>query len=396
MTLAGLAWRSVQGNAFRSGVVFLCALLVAGLSLAAVLVLHGARASLRLALDRLGADVIVVPAGAEARIETALLMGRPVQAWMPETNLAAVARVPGVAAASPQRYLSSLANASCCSLSEVFIVAFDPATDFTVTPWLPRALGGALERGDAVGGARVHLPDGEDRIRLYGYPVRLAANLSPTGTGLDQTIFLTFQTAREVAWASRWAEKTLDLPPASISAVLVRLAPGSDAGAVSAAIMRAVPGATAAESPRMFQAFRGQIAGLLRGVVVALAATLLVSLALIGLVFSMAAHERRRELGVLRALGATRRFLLLSVVAEAAILAASGGLTGIALAGLATWLYRDLLVRSLQLPFLLPSAWGWAGLAGGGLLLAVCGVTLAALLPAVRVARQEPALAMRG
>ena len=396
MNLGQLAWSNIRGSAFRSWVVFLCAMLVAGFSLATVLIIRGAEDSLRLALNRLGADIIVVPEGTETKVETALLMGKPVKAWMPQDNLEKISHVPGVAVASPQLYLSSLTNAACCAVSDMFMVAFDPKTDFTIEPWLKQKLGHELRLGEAVGGSYIFTPEGEENIKLYGYFITLKGNLEPTGTGLDQTMFLTFETAQDIARISKSrAEKPLEIPANSISAALVKVQPGVDARSVAVDIMQKVPGVTPIESPNMFQAFRQQISGLLRGMLVILSITLLLSLVLIGLIFSMAANERRREIGVLRALGATRTFVFRSILAEAIILAVDGGAVGIALASLATFLFRDLLVRSFGLPFLFPSAPSLAALVLGGLAIALMGVTLAALVPAYRVSRQDPALAMR-
>ena len=396
MNLGQLAWRNIKGNAFRSWVVFLCAMVVAGFSLSAVMIIRGAEDSLRLALNRLGADIIVVPEGTETKVETALLMGKPVKVWMPQENLDKIARIPGVAVASPQLYLSSLSNAACCSVAEMFMVAFDPKTDFTIEPWLKQKLGHELRLGEVVGGSNVFTPEGEENIKLYGYFITLKGNLTPTGTGLDQTMFLTFETAQDVARISKTrAERPLEIPANSISAAMVKVQPGMDARAVALDIMQKVPGVTPIESPNMFQAFRQQITGLLRGMLLILSITLALSLVLISLIFSMAANERRRELGVLRALGATRGFVFQSILAEAVMLAVDGGAVGIALACLATFLFRDLLVRSLGIPFLLPSLPSLVALIGGGLVLALSGVTLAALIPAFRISRQDPALAMR-
>ena len=65
MKLGQFAWSNIKGSAFRSWVVFLCALVVAGFSLSTVLIIRGAQDSLHLALNRLGADIIVVPQGSE-------------------------------------------------------------------------------------------------------------------------------------------------------------------------------------------------------------------------------------------------------------------------------------------------------------------------------------------
>ncbi len=396
MSLLRLAWRNISGSSFRSWVVFLCALAVTGLSLCTILIVRGAEDSLRLAMQRLGADIIVVPAGAETRVETALLMGTPAQVWMPQAKLLKIAAVNGVERVSPQLYLASLQHASCCSVSEMFLVAYDPATDFTVTPWLQRRLGRTLKVGEAVGGTHVFTPEGEQGIKLYGDFVTLVANMEPTGTNLDQGLFFTFDTARDVARISQTeAEKPLVIPPDSISAVMVKVAPGTRAEDVAVRILQQVPDVTPIESPNLFQSFRGQITGLLRAMLAVLAITGVLSLVLIGLIFAMAANERRRELGVLRALGATRAFIFKALLAEALLLAFIGATTGLALAAFSVYLFRSLIIRSLGVPFLFPSLPALLGLLIGGLLLTLAGVTLAAAFPAYRISRLDPAVAMR-
>ncbi len=95
MNLFQLALKNISGNAFRSWVVAICALLVAAFALFTTLLMRGAETSLRLALDRLGADVVVVPVGAEAKMESALLMGIPARFWMPQANVGKIAAPPG-------------------------------------------------------------------------------------------------------------------------------------------------------------------------------------------------------------------------------------------------------------------------------------------------------------
>ncbi len=412
MNLYRLAFRNIAGNAFRSWVVALCALLVASFALATTLIVQGAEDSLRLAIARLGADIVVVPAGTAAKVENALLMGAPTQSWMPYENLDRIAAIPGVQVASPQLFLSSLSNSPCCSVPDMFMVAFDPKTDFTITPWLKRTIGRNLRLGEAVGGTYIFMPAGMTTVMLYGYNVTLKATMEPTGTGLDQSLFFTFETAEDIASSSRMMASTsattatmassrvtvmtpLKIPPDSISAVMVRLAPGSDSHAVALAIMRAAPDVVPIESPNLFQTYRKQMTSLLNSVLAVLGVTWVMSMALIGLVFSMAANERRRELGVLRALGATRGVVFESLVTEAGLLALGGGAVGIAVTILAVYLFRQAIIVSMGVPFLLPSPGLLMAQVGGGLGLALISVTLAALVPAWRISHQEPAAAMR-
>jgi putative ABC transport system permease protein len=206
----------------------------------------------------------------------------------------------------------------------------------------------------------------------------------------------TFATAQEVARLSvTKAERPLVVPPDSISAVMVKLAPGAVRAQVAASITQQVPAVTAIEGADLFGSFRTQMHGLVRGMLAVLGLTLVLSLVVISLIFSMAAHERRREIGVLRALGATRSAVLISLLGEALVLATGGPLVGIALAAFGLSLFRQLIMSSVGFPFLFPSAPTLVALVVGGLLLALLGVALAAFVPAFRISRQDPALAMR-
>ena len=396
MNLLQLARCNIRDRAFRSWVVGLCACLVAGLALGTALFLGGAESSLRLANERLGADLVVVPEGSVEEVESALLMGHTTRIWMPADNLAKVAAIAGVEAASPQVYLSTLTNASCCSVANMFLVAFDPATDFAVRPWLEKTIGEGLKLGEVVGGSYVFVPPGEQNIQIYGYLVTLKANLEPTGTGIDQSMFLTMETARDIARMSvTMAVEPLAIPEDSISTVMVRLDPGADAEQVAIEIMRRVPGVTPITSPDLFLAYRKQLGTLRGGIMATLGITLGLSVILIALVFSMAANERRRELGVLRAMGATRGFVFGTLLAEAGLLALAGALSGIALTVLAIYLFRTLIMVSLGLPFLLPSIPSLLLQVSVGLCVTLAVITLAALLPALRISRLDPAIAMR-
>ncbi len=396
MKLFQLALNNIAGSAFRSWVVALSAFLVASFALGTALIVYGAEDSLHLVTSRLGADILVIPEGTAARVESALLMGATTRTWMPIDRLEQVGAVPGVQAVSPQLYLSTLIDAACCSVSDMFMVAYDPLTDFTIEPWLKSRLGEGLKLGEAVGGQYVFVPEGEQNIRLYGYFITLKANLEPTGTGLDQSMFLTFDTARDIARISQtMAKEPLEIPEGQISAVMVRLEPGADPESTALEIMHRVPGVTPITSPNLFRSYRQQMAGLRLGVVATMGLTLTLSVLLIGLVFSMAANERRRELGVLRAMGATDFFVFRSVLVEAGLLALGGGLAGIALTMLVTYLFRQVIVASLGVPFLLPSPLSLAGEVAIGLGVALGSITLAALLPAWRISRQDPAIAMR-
>ncbi|MFE1413207.1 ABC transporter permease [Streptomyces sp. NPDC058746] len=96
--------------------------------------------------------------------------------------------------------------------------------------------------------------------------------------------------------------------------------------------------------------------------------------------------ERRSEIGLRRALGATKGNIRLQFLAEAILLAALGGALGVALGTSATAVYADVKGWATVVPVL---AWG------GGLGAAVAIGAVAGLLPALRAARMQPTEALR-
>ena len=114
--------------------------------------------------------------------------------------------------------------------------------------------------------------------------------------------------------------------------------------------------------------------------------------------FLRAVAERRRELGLLRALGATQRDLASMLLAEAAVLGLCGGLAGLVGARLSA-LVVDVCARRFvpDFPFKPESffAFDWSVVALGlGASIVAC--LVGALLPARMAARVDPAAALSG
>ncbi len=96
--------------------------------------------------------------------------------------------------------------------------------------------------------------------------------------------------------------------------------------------------------------------------------------------------ERRSEIGLRRALGATRGQIRTQFLAEAILLALAGGAVGIAAGALATAIYASTKGWTIVIPTL-----AWAGGFGAALSIGA----LAGLLPALRAARLSPTEALR-
>jgi putative ABC transport system permease protein len=135
--------------------------------------------------------------------------------------------------------------------------------------------------------------------------------------------------------------------------------------------------------------------GLLSGFVLLSTLAWVLSGILIGLVFSMITHERRREIAVLRAMGFSRSYVFRSLWIEAAILASAGATVGMVLSAASIFVFRNYIAGTLEMPFLFPSVSYFMGMFVLALLLALITVSAAVLVPAFRISQHEPALAMR-
>jgi len=96
--------------------------------------------------------------------------------------------------------------------------------------------------------------------------------------------------------------------------------------------------------------------------------------------------ERRSEIGLRRALGATKANIRTQFLSEAILLALLGGIVGVLAGILATAIYASTKGWAIVIP---PLAWG------GGLAAAIAIGAIAGLLPAIRAARMSPTEALR-
>jgi len=132
---------------------------------------------------------------------------------------------------------------------------------------------------------------------------------------------------------------------------------------------------------------RADAQGALNGLFLGLGAvSLLVGAVGVANIMIISVLERRSEIGLRRALGATKGHIRAQFLSEAILLALLGGIVGVALGALATAIYADTKNWAVVIPAL-----AWAGGLGAALAIGA----IAGLLPAIRAARLSPTDALR-
>jgi putative ABC transport system permease protein len=175
----------------------------------------------------------------------------------------------------------------------------------------------AVRVGDLL---RLQTPHGPQQTVVLALVPYFSTVIGSVGIGLDQLR----------AWFDRPAATTLQ----------VDAAPGVDVKRLLADVRRVVPAPNYVYDGRT--ALAGLEAPLKQSMVIANAVWIIVGfVAAIALLntLTLSVLERRREIGVLRAMGSSRRLTLQMVLAEAAGIAVVGGVLGLALGLTDQWLY---------------------------------------------------------
>jgi putative ABC transport system permease protein len=358
--------------------------------------------NLRQGLDtmtrRFGADLMVVPEGASNQAQSLLLRGTVSYFYFDKAVVDRIARTEGIACASPQFFLTSLSE-SCCD-AMVQLIAYDPATDFVVQPWMAEKYRGTVEDGQLVVGSRIAVRS-DGSIRIMGHHYQVAARLSRSASGLDTSVFMTMNTMRQLINRARTegygflAAQEKEMTRGAVSAVLVKTDPSNPPARLAHTIRQENSGVDVVISQSIFSGISETLTGMIDYIRLFSVILWVLALTILAAVFSLSIHERKKEFAVLRILGATRGKLARMVLGESALACAAGGAAGIVLASLVVFPFSTLIGERLGLPWLEAPFFSITLLALGSLLLSALAGPLASLYSALRISRAETYFTMR-
>jgi putative ABC transport system permease protein len=345
---------------------------VAGVGLAVMLILlldgmwTGVQVQSRLYADRAGADLFVLQPGVSD-----LIAGESV---LPASTVDTVARTPGVTRATPVQ-------------STYVILEFHgQKVPTNLVGSVPGAAGGPWVMGEGravrTGGeivvdsllARRHGLDVGDRMAVMGQPFKIVG-MSRESSGFMGVgyVFVTHDAATRLLGATSVTSYVL-VATGDPTGVARRLA------AQGLNVLTKEQAGSNTED--LFTGVFGGPLGLM--VAVAFAAGTLV----IALTAYTAVAERRREYGIVKAMGATRRTLIVLALGQTLVLAALGLVTG----GVLFAAGRELIAAASPQFLVVVTAPAAVRAAAAALSMAL----VAAMVPARRLARLDPASAYRG
>lgn len=358
---------------------------------ASYMVSRGIAESTERSFARMGADLIVVPEKTMVNITSALLTVQPTEESMPEAVIDQIRKIEGVGSVAQQTFYRAGIMAGMPQ-HRANVIAFDPATDFTVMPWLSSHAPGAFKRGDLIAGARRAEDIGEE-IQPWGAPANVYGKLGRSNVGpFDESLFTTYDTVAELAKNDPSGEySSPKFDPKRVSALLLRLKTGATPEQIRFAIAQ-IPGVKVVQGSTVVTSTRQSTTILFGGMIAFALAMLLGSLLLVALLFSAIIAERRREIGVLQAIGAKRADVITMLTSEAAFCTGLGGMLGVLLGGAILFVFQNSLVyylQTLHVEFIWPAVEEMVCVGAACLAVSAAVGMLAALLPAMSITKEE-------
>lgn len=385
MNLGKLVWRNLLRR--RGRFIFTLAGVSVGMAafVALMTIGQGLTGEIRKQAQGLGANLVVTPKGWCAYEQISVLTGEQLPEAIPMSELEKIRTVPGVGSAVP--YLN---EKTAFRNQPVPVIGIWPEPMRTLQKWTVesgRYFNAPDERGVVIGAAiakQFQLKPG-DTFTVRGKPLPVIGVLREAGTKDDIATFIPLPLAQQIYEVED-----------KVSFIAVQVTDLEQLEAVSLNIQEVAN--VAVVSDKQLLASILSIVGTVSAAMQAVAAVGVLAAAF-GIVNTLltAVYERRREIGILQALGSPRRTLFLAFMLESGLYGLLGGLLGTALGVLGAWLFGPALtdnaftasLRQSPTPVLDEATLLFTLTLSVGLAL------LAGLYPAYRAAQLSPVEAMR-
>ncbi len=393
-SLFGLAYQNLQVKHLRFYIILVSVSIVIGAFFASSILIMGINHTLNQGLSKLGADLLVIPKESLVNLKSALLTGEPSAFYMDSAVLDKIRVLKGVKKVSGQIFLTS-ATGDCCVMGNSFLIGFNPKDDFTVMPWVDKSVKEPFPPDGAIVGAMTPW-NLEDGLKFYGVRLKVWAKLERTGIGLyDNAVFFNIDRAYEMSEKSQRDSLVKPLAPLRnrISGGLVQLDVGAKIPFITFSILKDNPSLKVVTTGNIATSARQTTVAVFFGIVVLIVVLILSNVLMINAIFSAVVNERKREIGIIRAIGATKANIFMLILYESTLISVISGFMGMVIGGVLLKLFQRSIIfylKMLNIPFMLPPfemiASMMVGAIGVALIMGVSG----SMYPAILAVRIDP------
>ena len=348
-----------------------------------------------------GADVMAIPTDALQYIsDTELLYtGAPAAVYMPKDVTDTIASAEGVVAVSPQFFGQTL-NSGCCSTTgETRLIGIDKATDFVVSGLVGQDVIDALDEHSVIIGSGV---EGvfNNELTIYNEKYTVLGTMAETGTEFDVSIVADIDVvrsiSREMEGYEHFWEKHGD-PSGLVSCVMVDLDDENYEAALTSANAKINLSGVASPLVRseIVDKSRDQLKSVFLLLLVAACLMAIVTLLQLFARFFSSVWDRKSELALYRAIGASKSDLRKLIAGEMGVLVGSGVVVGIILGFAAQIALLNVLRDGLSFPYVALSSGQSFALEIGVVVIFALVSLVSIIWPLSQIGRLDPSMAMQ-
>ncbi|SES91141.1 ABC transporter permease [[Clostridium] polysaccharolyticum] len=350
-----LVLKSIKAKIYRSMGLILIALILSAVIELGTLITLGMKKGSQSVVERMGADLIVVPEGTEKDFEGILLTAKKGTFYMDSSVMEQIKRTKGIECLSPQTFLMTL-DSSCCD-QPVQVVGIDLKSDFTVRPWVQNRYLKSLKNGAIVTGSRIGIRK-DKTFQMFGKRLPVAAELDESGSSMDSTVYVSISEIPDLLQAAKKASQGLleEVNENNISAVMVRVKKEENISAVAARLTR-IDGVEIITADSVSRKLSNELKRTYVTYVGLEAAMFLMGFFILYISYFIAINERRKEIETFRIIGMSRKMVNKFLLEEAMIISGVGALAGSFLGILSFTLFSQLITYKVGFPFAIPNIW---------------------------------------
>lgn len=307
-------------------------------------------------IDRIGADIIVVPNGYASEVEDALFSGDACTVYFNNDWLETLESIDGVQIVSPQFYIASLSNESCCDMKSQ-LIAIDYNTDFIIEPWIKDKYTDNLKKNEVIVGSSMNYDVGEEAL-FFGEKYKVVYKLDDSGMGYDRSVFMSYDTAKELLKNPKVEYIFSSVNnKAPVSAYYLKVEDANEIEKIKNLIQDEIKD----EDIKVFTSDSltveiretvSKFSGMLNVLKVLL--LIIGGIGIVGL-YSTNVYNRRREFGILYSIGGKRKQVFMIILGEVLYMGFTAGIVGVLFGEVFVKTFSEYIRLWFGIPFLSPS-----------------------------------------
>ena len=352
ITIQRLAFSNIKRKPYRTAALIAITALSAAVLFASFILSSSLKGGIYAFQKRLGADLMIVPEGYGAQVESVLLTGEPNYFYMDKNVESIIRNIEGVEKVSGQFYLTSLSE-SCCDFP-IQIIGFDPESDFIVAPWAAGKIQTHENSELIFAGNNVSIT--KNQVTFFSQTHHVSSKLSKSGSGMDNAIYADLPTLQKIfddAKAKGFGFISEGDTTNKTSVIFVKLLQDAKQDGTALRIKTLLPDVQIIKGGSFISSLAEKIESFLIFPKILTGIVLLISTFTLAIVFSLIVNERKREYSILSVLGADKITLRKLIFSEAFVIGSIGAATGIFLGALVVLPFNTLIAEKLSVPFVL-------------------------------------------